>query len=272
MVFQAAAESSTVMPAPPPPVLWGVTILFSSALGPAAAAAASGSQTETRIRRVDVPAVRRPAAGCKASSECDAAVWWEDPPAKMGNKQTTFTEEQLEAYQVRGGQDGGRQLDVLQRGVKGGEVSAFMAQQNADHIRSASCCWLALHPAALDDDDDGGGGSGEDADWWWKQILPEDWPLWLTFFVSLFVPRTAPSSPGRKSCGECGARRKSAGLLFFLNLHLHHSLRERNDCSSAIFPAVYCRRDVFTQWFWWLALLYWDLLNSHWTQRAWSIF
>lgn len=100
MVFQAAAESSTVMPAPPPPVLWGVTILFSSALGPAAAA---GSQTETRIRRVDVPAVRRPAAGCKASSECDAAVWWEDPPARMGNKQTTFTEEQLEAYQVRGG-------------------------------------------------------------------------------------------------------------------------------------------------------------------------
>lgn len=170
-----------------------------------------------------------------------------------------------------GGQDGGGQLDVLQRGVKGGEVSAFMAQQNADHIRSASCCWLALHPAALDDDDDdSAGGSGEDADWWWKQILPEDWPLWLTFFVSLFVPRTAPSSPGRKSCGECGARRKSAGLLFFLNLHLHHSLRERNDCSSAIFPAVYCRRDVFTQWFWRLALLYWDLLNSHWTQRAWS--
>lgn len=38
------------------------------------------------------------------------------------------------------GQDGGGQLDVLQRGVKGGEVSAVMAQQNADHIRSASCC------------------------------------------------------------------------------------------------------------------------------------
>lgn len=30
----------------------------------------------------------------------DAAVWWEHPPRTMGNKQTTFTEEQLEAYQV----------------------------------------------------------------------------------------------------------------------------------------------------------------------------
>ena len=32
---------------------------------------------------------------------CDAFLWWKNHSTRMGNKQTTFTDEQFEAYQVR---------------------------------------------------------------------------------------------------------------------------------------------------------------------------
>lgn len=195
MVFQAAAESSTVMPAPPPPVLWGVTILFSSALGPAAAAAAaSGSQTETRIRRVDVPAVRRPAAGCKASSECDAAVWWEDPPAKMGNKQTTFTEEQLEAYQVRGGRM---------------EADSWMSFRQAWKVERCLPSWLSRTQTTSD--------LPPAADW---LCILLHWMMMM--MVVVVVVKMLTDGESRSSLRTGRSDSLSSSLCLFPGLHLLH--------------------------------------------------